>query len=159
MKEILYKAKTKVISGDAYNGGKADGEWVKGFVYDDIGCWKIKQFDFDYCDYLEYEVDPDTISQYININDRNKEKIFENDVIHVITKNGADFNGCVIYMNGKYAIIDGTLNNFSNIITELHSNLVELEKVGNIFDNPELVPNFELKKEDNSKGVIEWNRS
>lgn len=153
MKEILYKAKTKVISGDAYNGGKADGEWVKGFVYDDIGCWKIKQFDFDYCDYLEYEVDPETISQYINIDDIKGEKLFEGDVVHVIgNKNredckDIDYIGYIVYMYNCFCVIDGRPNCFSKRTINLLPTIVELEKIGNIHDNPELVPIIESDEE------------
>ena len=83
MREIVFKAKTKVIAGYDYNNGKDDGEWVKGYLYDDIGCWKIKQFEFDRADYVNYEIDPETICQYTGMTDINDAKIFEYDIIQM----------------------------------------------------------------------------
>ena len=37
MREILFRGKTKVIAGSEYNMGKPDGEWVRGYLYNDVG--------------------------------------------------------------------------------------------------------------------------
>lgn len=79
--EILFRGKTKVIAGCTYNNGKPDGEWVKGYAYHDIGCYKIRQFDLDYARYVDYEVDPDTVGQFIGVLDKNKKKIFDGDIV------------------------------------------------------------------------------
>ena len=70
MREILFKAKTKMIVG-TYNCGKDDGEWVKGYLRCDCGKWLIYQFEFDRADQVAYEVDPETICQYTGFTDNN----------------------------------------------------------------------------------------
>lgn len=137
MKEILFKAKTKVIAGSPYNGGKNDGEWVKGFVYNDVGCWKIKQFDFDCADYMEYEVDPDTICQYVNIKDKNGEKIFEKDRVRV-EKENMEYIGYIGYNIKKQLCIIEESNDspaYFSPICNFKEN--ELVRIGNILDPSE----------------------
>ena len=130
MREIIFKAKTKVIAGYDYNNGKEDGEWVKGYLYNDIGCWKIKQFEFDRADYVDYEVDPETVCQYTGMTDINDAKIFEYDIIQ---------------MDGYYYFVKYNNNTASFVICNIDSNLEEtnfidwyhgaVEVVGNIFND------------------------
>ena len=102
-----------------------------------------------------YEVDGETVCQYSNLRDKNKKRIFEYDIIKIHNAesyfNGKIFEGSeyfgVIYYGGTFAIRD-TLeecqyNTFKNNTWTLSSIYqYDLEVVGNIFDNPEL-----LKKE------------
>lgn len=130
MREILFKAKTKVIAGYDYNNGKDDGEWVKGYLYDDIGCWQISQFEFSRADYVSYEVDPETICQYTGMTDINDNKIFENDIIQMdgyyyYVKYNDDIAAFVI------CDIDGDLEE-SDFADWYHGSV---EVVGNIFNN------------------------
>ena len=130
MREILFKAKTKVIAGYDYNNGKDDGEWVKGYLYNDIGCWKIKQFKFSRADYVDYEVDPETVCQYTGMTDINDTKIFENDIIQ---------------MDGYYYYVKYNNNTASFVICDIDNNSEEsnftdwyhgaVEVIGNIFNN------------------------
>ena len=74
MREILFRAKTKMIVG-TYNCGKEDGEWVMGCLYHDVGKWIIRQFELDRADYVGYEVDPETICQYVDFDDKDGKKL------------------------------------------------------------------------------------
>lgn len=130
MREITFKAKTKVIAGYDYNNGKNDGEWVKGYLYDDIGCWKIKQFEYSRADYVDYEIDPETICQYTNMTDINDAKIFEYDIIQM--------DGYYYYIKyndniGSFVICDIDSDSEESNFTDWYHGVVEV--VGNIFNN------------------------
>ena len=136
--EILFRGKTKVIAGSPYNNGKSDGEWVKGYAYNDVGCWKIRQFETAWADYVPYEVDPETIGQYTGLTDSKGEKIFGGDIIKF-----GDIVGVINYNEGCYCVktnkpdwksrnnpaIDIIMNEYPN----------EVVIIGNVHDNPELL--------------------
>lgn len=130
MRDILFKAKTKVIAGSFYNNDKKDDEWVKGYLYDDVGCCKIRQFEFSHANYISYEVDPETVCQYTGMTDINDAKIFENDIIQM-----DGYYYYVKYNNDIAAFIicdiDGDLEE-SNFTEWYHGSV---EVVGNIFNN------------------------
>lgn len=60
----LFKAKTAKIVG-TYNNDVEDGVWVHGSLRCDVGKYTIFQFETARADYVEYEIDPSTICQYI----------------------------------------------------------------------------------------------
>lgn len=130
MREILFRAKTKMIVG-TYNCGKKDGEWVVGCLYCDVGKWIIRQFEFDRADYVSYEVDPETVCQYTGLKDKTDKKVFEGDILNVTY---SDPQGECHHAE-NYLLDD--LRNTSVIGWLDYAN--ELEVVGNIFDNPELM--------------------
>ena len=137
MREILFRAKTKMIVG-TYNCGKEDGEWVTGCLYCDTGKWIIRQFEFDRADYVAYEVDPETVCQYTDFKDKDGRKVFENDICEMVydgevhtyvvvwDKSELDFKGT----NGK--------ENYGRDFEYLPC-CDEVFVIGNIFDNPELI--------------------
>lgn len=145
MREILFKAKTKMIVG-TYNCGKDDGEWVIGCLYCDVGKWVIRQFEFDRADYVSYEVDPETVCQYTGLTDKNGRKIFEGDICK--TKffgkdNGKsqNFNDYdifkIVYKDGTYLLENRSRQFSASYIPDMCGSGA-IEVVGNIFDNPEL---------------------
>ena len=99
----------------------------------DCGKWLIYQFQLDRADQVAYEIDPDTICQYTGLIDKNSNKIWENDILNVIY---TDKKGECHYVQ-NYVLTD--LRNTSIIGWLDYAN--ELELVGNIFDNPELIQN------------------
>lgn len=136
MIDILFRAKTKMIVG-TYNCGKDDGEWVVGFIYDDVGKWILRQFEYKRADYVSYEVDPETICRYTGLTDKKGKYIFEGDIV-VNKKNGcvgkiewnerdAGFNLYILIRNGIFDV------------KHLHDYINDIEIIGNIFDNPELL--------------------
>lgn len=139
MREILFKGKTKVISGSPYNNGKPDGVWVKGYLYNDVGCWKIRQFETDCADYVPYEVDPETIGQYTGMTDVNDKKIFEKDIVRFKRVNALGYTtariGEVKYYDELpiFYIYANTGDAWDWVDCE------EIEVIGNIYDNPELM--------------------
>lgn len=85
-----------------------------------------------------YEIDPDTICQYTGLTDKNGQKIWENDIC--IIKDGTldEEDGCFICKwdgcTARY-ILDGNglTVDFDNVDAR------DVEVIGNIFDNAELL--------------------
>lgn len=127
MREILFRGKKE------YNG-----EWVFGSLHIEYGETDIDgNRNIDYrilgmrgeCDY----VIPETVGQYTGLTDKNGTKIFEGDVVDILTEN--EEIGVIVYDDGGFQVdADG----FS---VDLHSNIngTDLEIIGNIHDNPELM--------------------
>lgn len=130
MREILFKAKRK-----------DNGEWVEGYYRAD------PDLDMHYiCGWnyypsenglerepFEYEINPETLCQYIGLKDKNGKKIWENDIVEIASEDGYflcewDDDTARYNLNG-----DGLTVDFDNYWS------YEVEIVGNIFDNPELL--------------------
>lgn len=150
MREILFRAKRT-----------DNGEWVEGFysqfpkaslaatiiangdlcaedVADYIIVNKSKQhgnfsnsFPLEIVECEQYEVSHESICQYTGLKDKSDKKIFENDILNVTY---SDQRGECRHAE-NYLL--GDLRNTSVIGWLDYAN--ELEIVGNIFDNPELI--------------------
>ena len=155
MREILFKA------------NRIDnGEWVEGYYLSDNRP-NGSHFIVCYCKYEEktYEIDPSTICQYTGLNDKNGQKIWENDVVDFL-----GHKGTVKYECGSFGIayrecidweeiesnicpITGCDNalyacendNFISLweiywnFNDEDNSVNTVEVIGNIFDNPELI--------------------
>ncbi len=153
MREILFRAKTASIVRGFQDIDKPDGTWVYGYYRDKVALPTISEFDFRRADYIDYEVDIDTLCQFTGLFDKNGKKIFEGDIV--------SFSSC--YYNGNDTPYKGVVkwSDMKNISTRFmiwHDNeseyygkdgafdldLVhfqddEIEVIGNIHDNPELL--------------------
>lgn len=130
MREILFRGKCK------YNG-----EWIEGF-YCPTPFSRFPRKPVIYAvDTINLcragvEIDPETIGQFIGLHDKNGRKIFEGDIVefsylNLCSDNKETNRGEVIYSSeiGAYTI-EGDY---------LLGELFELEVIGNIHDNPELL--------------------
>ena len=155
-REILFKAKRL-----------DNGEWVEGYVFDDgfidstrrfigniiisdykgnaDGKWEILGTDF--C-----EVNPETICQFTGLTDKNGKKIWENDICFALlvpTRKGFkdEKEICVIRYgrreeNFKIELgfwLEWMKTNYWRTDIGFWTENRELEVIGNIFDNPELL--------------------
>lgn len=80
------------------------------------------------------EVEPETVSRCVGICDKNGERMWENDVVHMRC-NGLSGFGKVIYRDGCFWVDDKKRDRqypFSN-----HDVVYRID--GNVFDNPELL--------------------
>ena len=134
MREIEFRGKT---TSEIWGGNQVkDGTWVYGFYRDKVGLPVIGKFEIDRGDYIDYEIDRNTLGQYTGRVDRNIKKIFEGDLVYFCDANHDEEDGAmlVIFKDGEFAITGGGL-----YISLCECYDWELEVVGNKFDNPELL--------------------
>lgn len=135
-REIKFRGQTKLIVG-TYNLGKEDGEWVKGFLYDDIGKLVIRQFEYDRANYIGYEVDPETVGQYIGVPDKNGKEIYEKDIVLI---DGEDEYFVVEWDNDTARFV----MNSENLIVDFDNYWgYQVEVVGNVYENADLLKEAE----------------
>lgn len=135
MREILFKAKRK-----------DNGEWVEGYYRADTDLDIHFICGWNY--YLsenglerepfEYEIDPDTLCQYTGLTDKNGKKIWENDICEMVY-NGVVYVYVVVWDKTEldFKGTNGKENYGRNF--EYLGCCEEIEVIGNIFDNPELL--------------------
>lgn len=131
MREILFRGKRK-----------DNGEWVYGnYAVTDNN---EKQHFIFQNKAFEFEVDPETVGQYTGITDDNEKKIFEGDILGVtnddpdydyITKVYLDCDTLCVDVQGQD--YDCTSIGFAIEIWDDECDQVEI--IGNIYDNPELL--------------------
>ena len=93
-----------------------------------------------------HPIDPDTLCQYTGLTDKNGKKIWENDIVTITIECDDYFilseTGIVEYSYGQYELKVKTTDGkeaYSNLINKLSEAPFEIEKLGNIFDNPDLL--------------------
>lgn len=134
-REILFKAKRKNwrelpkeewwVEGDPvkYQPCASKNEWVYGIVPTYASNLYI------------IEIDPKTLCQYTGLTDKNGKRIWENDIIRV--ENSMDEEtGKVEFYGGMWYVDKGVSNSLYDTILYDEE---EVDVVGNIFDNPELL--------------------
>ena len=125
MREILFRGKRV-----------DNGEWVEGFYteYSELWTGAVIETDND-----DFPVDPSTVGQYTGLCDKNGKKIFEGDV--VICQE-YECMGDIAYHCGEAGFIFRVYDEGypSSYELECLCDFVdEMDVVGNIHDNPELV--------------------
>ena len=131
MREILFKAKAENIDGTF--------DWIEGYLSKCEGKWTICDDEGVGC-----FVEEETICQYTGLTDKNGNKIWENDVCYY-----DDMDVCVVrfgeYDNNTGHKHVGFYTAWRKYKYMFRSDIGfwvkerELEVIGNIFDNPELL--------------------
>ena len=121
MRKIIFRGK----GNPKYN----DEERLEGYL--------IKVSDGDYQIFLggciRRTVLSETIGQYIGLIDRNGNKIFEGDIVNILTEN--EEIGVIVYEDGGFIVrADKFSIDFINNI-----NGTDVEVIGNKYDNPKLM--------------------
>lgn len=133
MREILFKAK------------RIDtGEWVEGYYQKrHVSGGKIRHFIFWSKSHYYYGyvvIDPETLCQYTGLKDRDGNRIWENDIVRNKSKWG-DWTGTVVFENGSFVIKWKQYNKYCGTgISSFAEDISNAkERLGNIFDNTELL--------------------
>ena len=131
MREILFRGK-RTINGDWVYGDFVRGNERKSlrdsiFVYDS----ETQSFN-------DYEINPSTLGQYTGLTDKNGKRIFEGDVAKVLQGKDKDI-AYVGFENGAFMLYPKTGNIYERTLWSYWYNDWDVEVVGNITDNPELL--------------------
>ena len=135
MREILFRGKTD------------DGEWVYGsFCMDALEQFNglcgvdgfIRLYDKAKWKMQTYEVDRETVGQYTGMMDKNGKRIFEGDVAKVLQ--GKDKGIAYVgFENGAFMLYPKIGNIYERTLWSYWYNDWDVEVIGNITDNPELL--------------------
>mgnify|MGYP006197260585 CR=1 FL=1 len=80
------------------------------------------------------------LMQYTGLRDKNGKEIYEGDIIKTDYNGG--FTGNIEYRLGEWLIMRGT----ADILADLHKYNWDIEVIGNIYENPELLAKGEDKQ-------------
>ncbi len=127
-----------------WRGKRLDnGEWVDGFL---VKMWGAIHLQNRENENLMVQVDSETLSECTGLSDKNKNLIFEGDIVHAVYKIGyggikdTDFgNGVVEYHGNYYSGARWEMNIIGEAGCRVFSASIECEVIGNIYDNPELL--------------------
>ena len=138
MREILFRGKC------GYNN-----EWVEGFYYQA----KLYRSDKELCHYITIPhpesdgqpsdhimVRPETVGQFTGLTDKIGKKIFEGDVVEVLQDKdkGVAYVG---FENGSFMLYPIAGNIYERTLWAYWYNDWDVDVIGNIHDNPELLEN------------------
>lgn len=149
MREVLFRGKAINRDESYHRTEYQNGEWVYGLVtklYDE----QFKNLPAEMTNtngISGIEIDYKTIGQYTGMLDKNGTKIFEGDIIDFFGRSDGDGYGVVKY--DAYETEFGF--EYDNIYRSLGKNFYpeNIEVVGNIYDNPELLGDEENDKRKN----------
>ena len=136
MREILFRGKRL-----------DNGEWIEGCLFKLTLNGEVVNLIFE--DSFSFvgnnvkalshaPVDPNTVGQYTGLNDKNGKRIFEGDIAETSDFNSEDGYGEIIWdeQTARFAISGSTNILFADFDNYFGN---EIEVIGNIHDNPELL--------------------
>lgn len=155
-REILFKAKLK-----DWKTNPQQNKWVEGYyvsMKETTHCFTedyernpVKTLHYIAVDTMTdwglpnkvvcYEIDPDTLCQYTGLKDKNGKKIWENDIVNCYE---SECFGVIKWEEDEAKFIfDIVLEDLAFEPEDVYDYIDDMEVVGNIFDNPELLKGSE----------------
>lgn len=92
-----------------------------------------------------FRVHPETVGQFTGLTDKNGKMIFEGDIVHVLGNQqvedwkNVDYIGSIAFLDAGFYVIDGTIEDHAFRRYALPRLDFDLEVIGNIYDNPDLL--------------------
>ena len=115
-----------------FRGKRLDGKgWAVGHLVKMWGAWHIIDWNDEN---TAYAVEPATVGQYIELKDKNGREIYEGDIIKT-DFSYASWSGRVQFNRGNFELADSDKNGQYLSLSVLSN----IENIGNIHDNPELL--------------------
>lgn len=138
MREILFRGQTRRYGEKVrFNGEKIKSNWVYGGIFPQNGDGDFAIIYQQKPTVEKYPVYADTVGQYTGMVDKHGTKIFEGDIIDVSTRSDGDGYGVVRY-DAEGTEFKFVYDNFCEGLGRCY--LPEnVEVIGNIYDNPELL--------------------
>ena len=128
MREILFRGKRL-----------DNGAWETGsLVIVRMDCHDAQYYIADKMTGYHTPVDPSTVGQYTGLKDKNGKRIFEGDVAKVLQGKDKDI-AYVGFENGAFMLYPKTGNIYERTLWSYWYNDWDVEIIGNITDNPELL--------------------
>ena len=119
-----------------FRGKDISGSWVHGYYIGQSTIIKAEdvKYDFGWIDESEVtEVVTKTIGQFTGLTDRKGKEIYEGDIVA-----NSDELGVVQYLDATFCVNRTPLSDYF-MGTAYSSGITNLQVIGNIHDNPELV--------------------
>ncbi|WP_457601084.1 YopX family protein [Hydrogenivirga sp.] len=138
MREIKFRAKDK--SGDWFYGYLCElhefekGKWSKRLAIQDA---KNGRF---------FPIIPQTVGQFTGLRDKNGKEIYEGDIVMIGLPSYSGFGVVhkVVFEKGMFCIEQDGLR-YTPLCLYLDDSEVDIEVIDNVYDNPELIPHFKLR--------------
>lgn len=131
MREILFR-------------GKFGNEWKYGFLSIEPKGLVIKE-PYKNESSNVWHIDADTVGQYTGLTDKNGTKIFEGDIV----KYGDTVHNVVFEQRNGTAYFGLVYSTLETLSFGYYQDLKQIEVIGNIYDNPELLGDEENGKRKN----------
>lgn len=144
MREIWFRGQTRKKGEKVrLDGTLIDSNWVYGGVFPNNKGGDFAIIYQQYPEIKKYTVYADTVGQYTGLTDKNGKKIFEGDILRRTLKGyypdiSYIFKIVFVPVKAVFAAVDiggGSVN----FISEYINNKYEIDVIGNIHDNPELL--------------------
>ena len=150
MREIMFRGKVDSSEIEALEecGIPHTNGWIYGaYVHDDycpyiISHNVVESFGEYFCPEWWWPVLPESVGQFTGMRDKNGKEIFEGDILLYSNNVLKDVVRPVVYKWGGFGIegvLPGTHIYFGNLPDE------DIKVIGNIHDNPELLPRNPIK--------------
>ena len=120
-----------------FRGKRTDnGKWVKGYLYiTHIGSHEIGSYDAEInIERLTFDVIPETVGQYTGLTDKNGKRIFEGDIVSLVKHDSLIYK--VVYVPCRYELVNS--KGVNCFVLDIYKS-ENIEVIGNIHDNPELL--------------------
>lgn len=143
MREILFRGQTRRYGEKVrLNGEKIKSNWVYGGIFPQNGDGDFAIIYQQEPTIEKYPVYADTVGQYTGLTYKNGTKIFEGDIV----KYGDTVHNVVFEQRNGTAYFGLVYSTLETLSFGYYQDLKQIEVIGNIYDNPELLGDEENER-------------